>query len=75
MVRKRVAGGVPLSLRELYRLIWRGAFPAVALDEDMDRDLFYSSYVLDLPAEATGTAAGRRLCTTTGTRTGRRSTC
>jgi predicted AAA+ superfamily ATPase len=44
-VRERVAGGAPLSLRELYQLIWRGAFPAVALDKNMDRDLFHSSYV------------------------------
>ncbi len=34
-----------LTLKELYRLIWRGSFPAIALDDDMDRDLFYSSYV------------------------------
>jgi uncharacterized protein len=34
-----------LSLKELYRLIWRGAFPAMALNEELDRDLFYSSYV------------------------------
>jgi len=32
-------------LKELYRLIWRGAFPAIALNDDMDRNLFYSSYV------------------------------
>lgn len=34
-----------LGLRELYRLIWRGAYPAVAVNEQIDRDLFYSSYV------------------------------
>jgi uncharacterized protein len=34
-----------LGLRELYRLIWRGAYPAIAVNEEMDRDLFYSSYV------------------------------
>ena len=34
-----------LTLKDLYRLIWRGSFPAIALDDDMDRDLFYSSYV------------------------------
>jgi uncharacterized protein len=34
-----------LTLKELYRLIWRGSFPAIALNKDMDRDLFYSSYV------------------------------
>ncbi|MGD9975491.1 MAG: ATP-binding protein [Desulfatirhabdiaceae bacterium] len=34
-----------LSLQELFRMIWRGSFPAVALHEEVDRDLFYSSYV------------------------------
>ncbi len=34
-----------LSLQELYRRIWRGSFPPVALSEDVDRDLFYASYV------------------------------
>ena len=33
------------TLGELYRLIWRGAFPVVALDESIDRSLFYSSYL------------------------------
>ncbi|MHB9038752.1 MAG: ATP-binding protein [Armatimonadota bacterium] len=36
-------GGI--ALRELYRMIWRGSYPAIALNEEMDRDLFYSSYV------------------------------
>jgi predicted AAA+ superfamily ATPase len=35
----------PLDLIRLYRLIWRGSFPAIALDEERDRDLFYSSYI------------------------------
>jgi hypothetical protein len=30
---------------ELYATIWRGSYPAIALNEEMDRDLFYSSYV------------------------------
>ncbi len=34
-----------LSLIELYRLIWRGSLPAIALNPAVDRDLFYSSYV------------------------------
>lgn len=38
------SGGL-LSLKALYRLIWRGSFPAIALDAEMDRDLFYRSYV------------------------------
>ncbi len=37
--------GKRFTLMELYRRIWRGAFPAIALDDGMDRDLFYSSYV------------------------------
>lgn len=35
----------PLSLKELYGLIWRGSYPALALDSAMERDLFLSSYV------------------------------
>lgn len=33
------------DLETLYETIWRGAYPAVALNRQMDRDLFYSSYV------------------------------
>lgn len=35
----------PLSLMDLYRLIWRGSFPALAARQEADRDLFYSSYL------------------------------
>jgi hypothetical protein len=41
----RMASGESLSLKALYQLIWRGSFPAIALDENIERDLFYSSYV------------------------------
>lgn len=41
----RTESGGKLSLKELYRLIWRGAFPAIALNDAVDRDLFFSSYV------------------------------
>ena len=41
--RERTGG--ELDLREVYRLIWRGSFPAIALDEEMDRSLFYGSYI------------------------------
>lgn len=41
----RAQSGGALGLMDLYRLIWRGSFPAVALNAQMDRDLFYSSYV------------------------------
>jgi hypothetical protein len=34
-----------LALPDLYQLIWRGSFPALAADEGMERDLYYSSYV------------------------------
>ena len=42
---KRLKSALPLSLQDVYRMIWRGAFPAFALNAKMDRDLFYSSYV------------------------------
>lgn len=41
----RVRTGGPLGLKELYRLIWRGDFPAIVLDEQMDWGLFYSAYL------------------------------
>ena len=44
-VSERIHTGKGLTLKNLYQLIWRGSFPAVALDDRMDRDLFYSSYV------------------------------
>lgn len=37
--------GGALPLKDLYRRIWRGSFPALALADETDRDLFYSSYV------------------------------
>ncbi|MEA1938909.1 MAG: ATP-binding protein [Pseudomonadota bacterium] len=36
---------VSLDLKELYRLIWRGGFPALALNAATDWELFYGSYV------------------------------
>lgn len=41
----RLDSMVDLSLHELYRRIWRGSFPALVIEPDMDRDLYYSSYV------------------------------
>ena len=35
----------PLGLNDLYEQIWRGDFPAIATNHQMDRDLFYGSYV------------------------------
>ena len=40
----RAKSGGTLNLKELYRVIWRGSLPAIALNEDTDRNLFYSSY-------------------------------
>ncbi|GJL62871.1 MAG: ATPase [Nitrospirales bacterium] len=42
---KRIKASPLLSLQDVYHMIWRGAFPACALNEKIDRDLFYSSYV------------------------------
>ena len=44
-IQERAKNQAPLSLQELYALIWRGSFPAIALSETMNRDLFYGSYV------------------------------
>lgn len=33
------------SLMEVYKRIWTGSFPQIALQPETDRDLFYSSYV------------------------------
>ncbi len=41
----REHNGGNLDQLELYNSIWRGAYPVIALNEDIDRDLFYSSYV------------------------------
>jgi hypothetical protein len=41
----RAGAASKLSLKDLYRLIWRGSFPAIALDPTVDRDLFYGSFV------------------------------
>lgn len=38
-------GGTGFGLRELYRLIWRGCLPAIALDDSLDWELFWGSYV------------------------------
>ena len=44
-IQPMLSSGDQLTLKELYRFIWRGSFPAIALNQKMDRDLFYSSYV------------------------------
>jgi predicted AAA+ superfamily ATPase len=45
MLKKRLKDEKSFSLPELYMKIWRGSFPAVVLNERLDRDLFYASYV------------------------------
>ncbi len=45
IVQARLAAGGQLALNDAYRLMWRGSLPRIALDNDIDRDLFYSSYV------------------------------
>jgi predicted AAA+ superfamily ATPase len=44
-IHKLHASGGRLGLKTLYELIWRGSFPAIALNRKADRDLFYGSYV------------------------------
>jgi len=39
------SSSVPLDVRGLYALIWRGSFPAMAANPQMNRDLFYASYL------------------------------
>lgn len=36
---------IPLPLQDLYYLIWRGDFPSMVLNPEIDRNIFYSSYV------------------------------
>lgn len=44
-IQRRAREASQLTLKELYRLIWRGSFPAIALNDTLDRDLFYSSFL------------------------------
>jgi predicted AAA+ superfamily ATPase len=44
-IHKLHASGGELGLKALYELIWRGSFPAIAINRKADRDLFYGSYV------------------------------
>ncbi|MFN8444371.1 MAG: ATP-binding protein [Caldilineaceae bacterium] len=44
-LRTRATTADRLTLKELYQHIWRGAFPALALNDALDHNLFYSSYV------------------------------
>lgn len=44
---QRLHASTPLDLSSAYEMIWRGSFPRMALSdsEEVDRDLFFSSYV------------------------------
>jgi predicted AAA+ superfamily ATPase len=42
---KRFDSGKAIHLSEIYKRIWRGSFPAIALDRNVDRDFFYNSYI------------------------------
>lgn len=44
-LRSRAGRMKPLFLSPLYRTIWRGSFPALVMNPDLDRDLFLGSYV------------------------------
>lgn len=39
------AGRNNQNVQELFTAIWRGSFPALVIDVEMDRDLFFASYV------------------------------
>jgi predicted AAA+ superfamily ATPase len=41
----RTLAGTAKQVLEVYASIWRGAYPAVVLDKNMPRDLFYNSYI------------------------------
>lgn len=41
----RLHAAEPFHLMEVYKRIWTGSFPQVALESGSDRDLFYGSYV------------------------------
>jgi predicted AAA+ superfamily ATPase len=43
-VERNANGDSQITLPALYRLIWRGTLPAIATNDAIDRDLFYSSY-------------------------------
>ncbi len=45
LIKNRLKIRPPLSLNELYRLIWIGSYPMMSLEKHPERDLFYSSYV------------------------------
>lgn len=45
LLQARNNAGPAKPVLEVYRRIWRGAYPKVVLEENMPRDLFYNSYI------------------------------
>ncbi len=44
-VDKKLTHAKPTSLEIIYQKIWRGSFPALTLNDNLDKDLFFSAYV------------------------------
>ncbi len=44
-LKSRIGRLKPLSLPVLYQIIWRGSFPALVMNPEIDRDFFLGSYV------------------------------
>jgi len=45
VVHSRLEKGNSLDLRSLYRLIWRGSYPGIAADDQVEWHMFYDSYL------------------------------
>lgn len=45
VLEERQASALPLDLMQLYARIWRGSFPVMVANPQMDRDLFFGSYL------------------------------
>jgi uncharacterized protein len=44
IIKERLKSAKALTLHELYHTIWRGSFPEIVLNQNMDRNLFFNSY-------------------------------
>jgi hypothetical protein len=45
VIQQKIETGRSISLKELFSIIWRGSFPFMVINDEIDRNLFYSSYV------------------------------
>jgi len=45
IIKKRVEKNKPAGLNELYKMIWRGSMPALYESVNIEKELFYSSYI------------------------------